>query len=89
MKELSLSERELIKRLARQGIHLTELLLGIAHWHASYVQISFSQYMAEWLAAGNVEAQVLVEHFPPTGNRRIHDGRNDWNSYGHPPGGAS
>jgi hypothetical protein len=89
MKKLTVEEFNLFKRLVREGVHPRELALGMAYWVWTPARVSFTDYMANWLAAGNADAPALLKYFPLTGARRIANWRTAWGSYEQDPPSAS
>lgn len=61
---------------------LSDALTMIAHWHRQPVQIEFTNYASNWVAARLDLSATMRETWPFHGKRQIKDCCSDWNSYG-------
>lgn len=76
---MTYDEREALKAFARSNENLMETIVMIAHWMRQDIEISFSNYAANW-AIGHQETDVKVmrRQWPLNGKRHIKDGGSDW-----------
>ncbi len=75
-------EREELKKFARNGENLEQILIIISHWMSCAMDVSFSGYAAQWAAANTKEdVSAIRKQWPLTLPRMIADDSTAWGSY--------
>ena len=80
-KSMTFEEREVLKRFAYQGENLKEVVVMIANWMSCGVDVTFTGYAANWIAANNIGSlDAMASTWPLTGPRMIADDTTAWGS---------
>ncbi|HRD97926.1 MAG TPA: hypothetical protein PLA97_16180 [Rubrivivax sp.] len=80
-KAMTYDEREELKRFARRGKNLEEVVIMIANWMSCGVDVTFTGYAANWIAANNTgNLEAMASTWPLTGPRMIADDSTAWGS---------
>jgi hypothetical protein len=75
------AEREELKSFASRGECLGAMLRAIAHWMRQGVNVSFSDYVANWAEANRdreFDVEAIRKRWPHSGPRFIADEGSDW-----------
>lgn len=82
-KNMTYREREVIKGCF--GKEASEVLCAISHWMRQQSDISFTEYVSQWIVSmGEDDRPIMRESWPLEGRRKIATGYSDYGSFGHP-----